>query len=96
MNLAIVDSSRQLVDVGQVRDALDEIIDEPRSMLGPVSDVFLLLLVSSNFLLLSPVGTSHDRSILIGLIVWITNLWLIIKGKEELNIPSEDGSLSAT
>ena len=96
MDFAIVDSRRELVDVGQVSDALDEVIDEPRRVLGPVRDVFLLLLIPRNFLLLPPIGTSHDRGILVGLIVRIAELRFVIEGKEELDVPCEDGSLRAT
>ena len=96
MNLAIVDSSRQLIDVRQVSDALDKVIDEPRRVLGPVCDVFLLQLVFSKLLLFPSIGPGHDRSILIGLIIWVAWLRLVIKGEEKLNIPGEDGSLCST
>ena len=96
MDLAIVDSCRQLIDVGQVRDALDKVIYEPRRVLGPVCDVLLLQLIFRELLLLPPVGTSHDRSILIGLIVWIAWLRFVIEGEEEFNVPGEDGSLRST
>ena len=51
VDLAIVDSSSQLVDVGQILQTLDEVIHEPGRVLGPVSDVLLTLIISGNFLL---------------------------------------------
>ena len=51
MDLAVVDSSSELVDIGEVLQAEDKVIDEPGCMLCPVSDVLLSLLVSGDFLL---------------------------------------------
>ena len=53
MDLAIEVTSGQLVDVGQVSNALDVVSDEPGSMLSSIRDVLLLLLISSHFLLAS-------------------------------------------
>lgn len=96
VDLAIVDSSGQLVDVRQVLQALDEIVDEPRSVLCPVRDVFFLLLIAGHLLLLSSIGARDHRRVLIRLVVRVADLRLVVEREEELDIPSEDGTLSST
>ena len=91
MDLTIVDSRCQLVDIGQVLDALDEIINEPRGVLGPVLDILFLLLIFRNFLLLAP--TWPGLTILIRLIVRIAWLLLVVFGEEEIDVPGVHGTL---
>ena len=88
MDLTIVHSSCELIDVWQVLDALDEIIDEPRGVFGPVLDILFLLLIFRNFLLLAP--TWPGLTILIRLIVRIAWLLLIVFREEEIDVPSDE------
>ena len=53
MDLAVVNTSGQLVDIGQVLKTQDEVLDEPRSVLAAIGDVFLALVVSGDLLLLA-------------------------------------------
>ena len=93
MNLPVVVTRGQLVDIGQVRDALNVIVDEPWSVLRPVRDVLLPLLVASHFLL-AAAGALH-RPVLIRLEIRVTGLQLVVESKEEFDVPSEDGALGA-
>ena len=94
MDLAIVIASGQLVDIGQVLEALDEVVDEPRCVLGPVSDVLFAQLVTSH-LLLAAGGALHGP-VLIGLVIGITGLGLVVEREEQFDVPSEDSTLCAT
>ena len=95
MDLAIVDARGQLVDIGQVLEALDEVIDEPGRVLRAIRDVLLSLLVSRHFLLFPAIGALH-RLVLIRHVVRISGLRLVIEREEELYVPCEDSTLRAS
>ena len=77
VDFAIVDTGRQLVNIWQVLQALNEIVYEPWSMLGSIGDVLLALLFTSNFLLLETAWA--PGLILIRHIIRITWLCLVVK-----------------
>ena len=64
-------------------------------MFRPIRDIFFLQLISGGFLLFAPISRYY-RSILIRLVVRVAHLRLIIKAKEELNVPSKYGTLGPT
>ena len=80
MDLAVVVTSGELVDVGQVLEALDEVVDEPRSVLGPVSDVLFAQLVTSHLLLAA--SRALHGPVLIGLVIGVTGLGLVVEREE--------------
>lgn len=51
MNLSIIDTCCQLVDIGQILEALNEIVNEPWRVLSSICDIFFALLVTSDLLL---------------------------------------------
>ena len=74
VDLTIIYTRCQLVDIWQILDTLDEIVDEPRGVFGPVFDILFLLLSSGHFFLLT---ATWPRSILVGLVIRIVRLLLI-------------------
>ena len=92
VNLSIVDASGQLVDIGEVLEALDEVIDEPRSVLRSILDVLFSLLVPGDLLLLEP--TWRHPLVLIRHVIIVTNLQLVVMLEEQIYVPGENGTLS--
>ena len=95
VDFTVVDTCSKLVDVWKILKALDEVIDEPWSMLSPIRDVLLALLVTGHLLLFATARARHGL-ILVGSVVRVANLRLVIKGEEKFNVPSENGTLGTT
>ena len=74
VDLAVVDTSGQLVDIGQVLETQDEVIDEPRGVLTAISDVFLALVVSGDLFLLATTRAHCHRTVLVLFVVRISGL----------------------
>jgi len=96
VNLSVVVTSGQLVNIWQVLEALDEVVNEPGGVLGSVGDVFLTLLVPCHLLLLAPTWTLHRGGVLTGCIFRVTWLWLVVEREEKLDVPSKYGALGTT
>lgn len=92
VNLAIIDTSSQLVDIRQILQALYKVVHEPWRVLRPVSDILFLLLVSS-LLLLDPAGAWQGWTVLIRHVVGVTDLGLVVEGEEQLDVPRKDCTL---
>ena len=93
VNLTVIITSCQLINIGQVTDALDVIIDKPGRVFSPVRDVLLSLLVSSNLLLAT---TWPLLPVLIGNVFRVTELKLVVARKELLYVPGKDGTLGTS
>lgn len=57
VNFTVINTSSQLVNIWEVLKALDEVIHEPRCVLGSICDILLALLIPGNFLLFAATGT---------------------------------------
>ena len=94
MNFAIEDTCGKLVNIWQIKQALNKVVDEPRSVLHAICDILLSLLVTSHLLITTPWTCHH--AVLVWYIVWISSLRFVVFREKELNIPGEDCTLSAT
>ena len=74
MDLAVINTSGKLVDIGQVLKTQDEVLDEPRSVLAAIGDVFLALVVSGDLLLLAAAWAHCHRTVLVLFVVGISRL----------------------
>ena len=74
VDLAVVNTSGQLVDIGQVLKTQDEVVDKPRSVLAAISDVFLALVVSGHLFLLATTRAHCHRTVLVLFVVGISGL----------------------
>ena len=74
VDLAVVNTRGQLVDIGQVLEAEDEVIDKPWCVLAAVSDVFLPLVVTGDLFLLATTRARCHRTVLVEFVVGISRL----------------------
>ena len=91
LDLTIVVSSCQLVDVRQVRHAEDEVIDKPGRILTNVCDILFLLLVLHQLL-----AVTLASLLVLVRVARVSGLWIEFSREYHLHIPAVDNALDTT